>query len=97
MEQTNFTLPVVSGKTFTRETVIIDGKRFENCRFIECTIIYSGGPSESSSCEFVGPTKWGFQNPAGLVLKVLGAFGWRFEFGEPGPLAPAIPLPIPKV
>ena len=92
-----FNLPVVSGKTFRGGTVVIDGKRFENCKFFECTLIYSGGPAEMSSCEFGPNLLWGFQEPIGTSLNVLQQFGWRFEFGAKGPLAPAVPVPIPKV
>jgi hypothetical protein len=91
-----FHLPVVAGRTFKNETVVVDGRRFENCKFIGCTIIYSGGPAEASACEFSPNTVWGFQEPVGTSLKVLQAFGWRFEYGPKGPLAPAIPIPIPK-
>lgn len=92
----NLCLPVISGKTFRRENVVIDGKRFENCKFFECTIIYSGGPAETHLCEFGPNLLWGFQEPVGTSLKVLQAFGWRFEYGPTGPLAPAIQIPTPK-
>jgi hypothetical protein len=91
-----FHLPVVSNKTFRGEQVVIDGKRFENCKFFECTLIYSGGPAETSSCEFGPNLLWGFQEPVGTSLTVLQQFGWRFEFGAKGPQAPAIQVPTPK-
>jgi hypothetical protein len=89
-------LSVITGQTFTRQTIEIDGKRFENCKFIECTIIYGGGPAEAFSCHFSKKTQWGFRAPFGPGMQVLQQFGWRFEYGEPGPHAPVIQVPVPK-
>jgi len=96
MTDQSFTLPITAGKTFKNETVQIDGRRFENCKFIDCTIVYSGGPAEASFCEFAPNTVWAFQEPLGTSLKVLQQLGWRFEYGAKGPNAPAIPIPISR-
>jgi hypothetical protein len=86
-----FTLPAVSGKTFKNEAVTIDGKRFENYKFIDCHIIYSGGPADASACEFSPNLTWEFRGNVGMIVQVLPHFGWRLEFGgEP-------PVPIKKV
>jgi hypothetical protein len=91
-----FRLPVISGRTFTNETVVVDGKRFENCKFIGCHIVYSGAPAEASSCQFSPNTTWEFQAAAAMTVQTLQRFGWRFEYGAEGPLAPAIEIPMPK-
>jgi hypothetical protein len=91
-----FRLPITNGKTFRREIVVLDGRRFENCRFIECQIVYSGGPAEVSSCEFAPNTVWQFQGAAGMTMRLVQQCGWRIEFGPPGPQAAAIPIPPAK-
>jgi hypothetical protein len=93
MSSPGFRLPVTSRKTFRREIVVLDGKRFEHCKFIECQIVYSGAPAEISSCEFSPNTVWQFQGPAGMTMQLLQQCGWRIEYGKSGPQAPAIPIP----
>jgi hypothetical protein len=83
----SFKLPVTARRTFTREAVMLDGKRFEDCKFIECQIVYEGGPAEVSSCWFSPNTVWQFQGAAGMTMQLLQQCGWRIEFGKPGPLA----------
>jgi hypothetical protein len=80
-----FTLPVINGKTFTRQIVVLDGTRYENCRFDHCTIVYSGGPADLSACAFSPNTIWDFRNNAALVIQTLQLAGFRLEFGAPGP------------
>ena len=87
-----FKLPVIAGKTFTKHTIQIDGTRFENCKFIECTIRYSGGPAEASACEFSPNTVWDIRDAAGLTIMVLQQFGWRLEYENQGPLPPRSPF-----
>lgn len=79
---TQFTPPVISGRIFKNETVILDGFRFEKCRFENCTLVYSGGPADSAECYFAPDTLWKFEGPAGMVMQVLPLFAWRFSFGE---------------
>jgi hypothetical protein len=86
-----FPLPVVSKRTFMRETVTLDGTRFENCRFIECHIVYSGGPAETSVCEFSPNTVWDFQGAAATTMVVLQQCGWHFEYGKGD-----LPIPLPR-
>ncbi len=84
-------LPVISGKKFTREAVTLDGKRFENCKFIECHLVYYGGPADCSACEFSPNTSWDFQGSAAITMLVLRKFGWTFLYGKgekPQPLLP---------
>jgi hypothetical protein len=88
------TLPLVSGQTFRNQTVMLDGKRFEGCRFIDCVIDYAGGLTQTSSCEFSPNTVWKFRGPAALVTTVLQGCGFRLEFGNKGPDAAAIRIPL---
>jgi hypothetical protein len=89
-----FQLPITSGKTFTRETIRIDGHRFENCKFVECTLIYEGGPAEASACEFSPKMAWQLQGAAGMTIQTLQRFGWKFEYGGEAPIS--IPVTPPQ-
>ena len=89
-----FRLPITANRTFNKETVQIDGIRFENCQFINCKLIYSGNPSEFSACLISPDTQWEFRDAAGMTMKVLGECGWRFLFGDESP--EAIPTTKPN-
>ena len=62
-----------SGKTFKRESIKLDGSKFENCQFKACAFVYSGGqPPTISGCGFDGCT-WGFSDDAantGFFIKI---------------------------
>jgi len=85
-------LPVVKGQTFRNKTVVLDGTRYEECNFAECTIVYSGGAADLSACVFTPNTKWDFRNSAALTIQTLRLAGWRLEFGKPGPDSGAIQI-----
>ena len=85
-----FTLPVVKGRTFQNQTVILDGTRYEECNFAKCTIVYSGGPADLSDCIFTPNTTWDFRDGAALTIQTLQLAGWRLEFGKPGPKSEAL-------
>jgi len=70
-------LPVVSGQTYSNKTVAQDGTRWEKCRFIGCTLIYSGGPAETSECYFAPGTQFLFQGIAATVVTVMQGLGWQ--------------------
>ena len=41
------------GNVFVKSTVIIDAKRFEDCVFQECTLLYNGGEAPAfKGCKF---------------------------------------------
>jgi hypothetical protein len=80
-----FTPHPIKGKRFVRQTVNLDGFRFENCEFEDCTLVYSGGPADCSACMFHPDTQWQFQGQAAMMMQVLPLFGWRFSFGTGRP------------
>ena len=71
-------LPTVSGEKYANTTVELDNRRFENCEFRNCELIYSGGPVQTSSCYFEN-TRWSLQGSAALVVATMRAFGWGIE------------------
>lgn len=52
----------VRNKTFTRETVYMDSKRFIGCVFDECTLYYNGGPLELIAYQFKGQQQFKTDN-----------------------------------
>lgn len=76
MNQQVFLHVRVSGKTFEKTAVSLDNTRFENCRFKDCDLFYSGGPVQTSSCYFEN-VRWNFQGAAALTVEAMQAFGWR--------------------
>jgi hypothetical protein len=44
----------IEGKTFEGSRVLVDIRQFGNCRFVDCTFVYSGGPFGFSECELEG-------------------------------------------
>lgn len=88
---TEFKLPVIPSRTYTNQPVRLDGNRYENCKFIDCQIVYSGGPAEVHSCEFSQNTLWDLRNAAAITLQVLQQCGWQIRYGDgeqPTPLKP---------
>lgn len=81
-------LPTVTGQTFEKITIALDGTRFEECNFVECTIQYSGGFAEVDRCIFTANTQWKFLNAAARTIQLLKGCGFRIEYGTgPGNLS----------
>lgn len=78
-----FNLPIVQGKTFTRERVNLDGTHFIDCNFAECTIVYSGNAVRVEGCIFTPNTRWELRESAGMTIEVLRSVGWKIEYGHP--------------
>ena len=86
--QPPFRLRVVKDRRFVNQTLRLDGVRYENCHFIGCTLVYSGGDSEMSSCYVHAGTVWKLQGAAAMTVQVLEQYGWHIEYGngaEPEP------------
>ena len=45
----------IEGRTFRRERVVLDGKRYLECTFDNVTFVYNGGPGELYQNEIIGP------------------------------------------
>ncbi len=83
---------VVKGSRFVNQTLNLDGIRYEDCEFIGCTLVYSGGEAEVSSCRIHAGTVWQLQECAARTVQVLEQYGWRIEYGA-GPESEAIRFP----
>ena len=80
--QPPFRLRVVKDRRFINQTLGLDGVRYENCHFIGCTLVYSGGDSEVSSCYVHAGTVWKLQGAAAMTVQVLEQYGWHIEYGD---------------
>ena len=90
--QPPFRLRVVKDRRFVNQTLGLDGVRYENCHFIGCTLVYSGGDSEVSSCYVHAGTVWKLQGAAAMTVQVLEQYGWHIEYGN-GAEPEASPFP----
>lgn len=46
----------IEHRTFTNESIVLDGKAFNNCKFYRCTlIVYGEKPSQILNCELIEP------------------------------------------
>ncbi len=58
-------------RTFLREQIRLDFSNFDNCRFIQCEMIFSGyGPVTLSNCSFDG-VQWRFLDAAANTMSFL--------------------------
>jgi hypothetical protein len=80
--QPPFRLQVVKDRRFINQTLGLEGVRYENCHFIGCTLVYSGGDSEVSSCYVHAGTVWKLQGAAAMTVQVLEQYGWHIEYGD---------------
>jgi hypothetical protein len=62
-----------TGKTFTRERIVLDGNAYENCTFNECELVYSGGETLLDNVNVRDPS-FTFGGPVMLTLGTLQTF-----------------------
>jgi len=59
--------------TFRDTRVAVDGHEYRGCKFIRCTIVYSGGaPPQFVDCLFQGST-WAFEDAASRTIAFMTA------------------------
>jgi len=55
-------------KLYSGKSLVLDGKSFGNCKFKNCTLIYTGGnPPKLNGCSFDG-CNWQFDDAAARTL-----------------------------
>ncbi|WP_263786228.1 DUF5067 domain-containing protein [Salinibacter grassmerensis] len=63
----------VVGQSFASERVVLDGKRFEDCTFDTCTLVYGGGsPPHFVRCDFAAP-RFVFEDAAQNTIQLMSA------------------------
>lgn len=60
------------GRHFERERIVLSGKQYEACTFIDCELVFDGRPVHLVDNRFEG-CRWSFEGPAGLTLGFLTA------------------------
>jgi len=72
----------VSGKKYQKADLSLDGMRFENCQFVECKLLCSGGPVLMENCMFEN-CEWKMQGTAAIVVQSLEHCGWTVQQPKP--------------
>jgi hypothetical protein len=62
------------GQTFANTAISVENRQFIDCRFVGCTLVYSGGAARAENCTYEN-CRWIFQGPFAAVLDTLKSFG----------------------
>src|ERR1700738_980866 len=68
--------------TFYGERILLDGHHFERNRFVNCVLVYGGGPLQMVGNQLVG-VRWEFIDAAGRTINLLSSF---YQAGGDGKL-----------
>ena len=71
-------MQLVQDEKKSNSTVIVDGKHFVNCEYIDCTLYYSGDDYEITSSDFKN-CKVTLGGPAQRAVKFVQQFGVKFD------------------
>jgi hypothetical protein len=63
---------MIVGKRFENERIVVSGRRFERCVFVDCELVYRGGRVDLIANSFDG-CRWAFEGPAAETLGFIGA------------------------
>jgi hypothetical protein len=61
---------VVEDRTFVRQAIRLDGRRFVACRFEACQLEYAGGATELEDCTFTD-CSWDVRDAAANTVRLL--------------------------
>jgi len=67
-------LELVANRTLVGQIVSIDETHFKNCRLLDCTLEYSGGPLVFEETELRG-CRYVFLGSAGMTLELMKLVG----------------------
>ncbi len=66
-------MALYQGRTFTNETVVLDGSDYRDCTFTDCVIVFHGTAAVSMNGVTTNNCRWTFEGAAGLTVKFLTA------------------------
>ena len=69
----------VVGRSYTGVGVSLDNTSFEQCKFKNCTLFYSGGPAQIAPGNYFENCRWQFQGAAAITMQVIQQLGWKIE------------------
>ena len=62
----------ITGRQFEKERVLLGGRSFEGCLFIDCELVFDGRPVQLTDNRFEDCC-WSFEDAAGLTLNFVAA------------------------
>ena len=62
-----------ANKTFTNETITLDGNDYDNCEFNKCELVYSGGTLPNLSDSNFNDCGWSFRDAAARTIQLMTA------------------------
>jgi hypothetical protein len=71
----------IDNRVYKNERLNIDGYRFTNCAFINCTVITMNGNFEINQCYFQASLVY-FGGNAQRIMKIAGAFATEWSMPE---------------
>lgn len=72
----------IHGKVYSNVRVDLDNRKFKNCKFNRCTLVYSGGgPIALEDCEVVAPS-YVFEGSAENTVKFMTLMYHRMDGGK---------------
>lgn len=84
-------MEIVTGATFTNETVVMDERKFLGCTLTDCVLIYSGGEIGFDPKTLFNRCRFEFRGIAWRTVQVMRVFGLTPEYFEALPNLPADP------
>lgn len=63
-------LKVIQGKQYNGDTITIDNINYKDCVFLNCNLVFNGGPVGLEYCQFDN-CKWSFSGHAATTLAFL--------------------------
>lgn len=70
-------------ETFTGETIVLDGKAYKECAFVQCTLVFRGEAPFTMTGNMVDATcRWQFEGAAALTAAAMKSI--YHGFGEEG-------------
>ncbi len=62
-----------ANKTYTKETITLDGNVYNHCEFQECKMVYSGGTLPNLSNSHFNGCSWTFDDAAARTISLMTA------------------------
>jgi hypothetical protein len=86
-------MDLIENKNFSNEEVSLDDRHFQNCRFINCVLAFSGGEVTWDGTQFEG-CKFRFIGAAARTAQLLDIFG--LASGRPSKVESTAPKAPPQ-
>lgn len=69
-------MKTIKKKSLTKEDVILDNMEFIDCKFVNCQIMYAGGPHKIEGCEFENKSSFRLTGSAVSTARLFTKLGW---------------------